>query len=272
MATAGANAALCLLALGPPAAAQSVIYPSEAAREQDYFERCDHDSSGWIAYREAAHSLLITRAEFPIYDLDRDGRISREEFGERYRKVVDQTGAFPEPLLGGPTKAISRDPEQLLRAFDQNADRSIGDFELSKLLGDYARSTLSVDVLLAELDRDGDKKLQGAELSGLARVLTAPLEPAQPPPDSRPTSLDELFGEVIPREQRPGSPQQPPRIPGPVTHFRRLDLDDDGVISLDDLQRLQSPLQVSARVNAALASLDVNGDEVVDYTEFRASM
>ena len=32
------------------------------------------------------------------------------------------------------------------------------------------------------------------------------------------------------------------------------------------------PLQIKARAGAALATLDLNGDEVVDYQEFRASM
>jgi len=273
LASAPLPAALALYALAAPAPTQDVYYPSEKVREQAYFEICDHDRNGWISYREAAHSLRLTRPEFPIFDTDRDGRITRAEFGLRYRKVVDQTGAFQEPLLGsGPTNAITRNPEQLLRAFDQNADGALGQLELKQLLGVYGRGTLSDTVLLTELDRDGDGKLQGVELSALARVLTAPLEVEEEELADKPQSIDELFGEVIPRQVSPNSAPQPPRIPGPVTHFRRLDLDNDGVISMEDLRRLQSPLQTKARAGAALATLDLNGDEVVDYQEFLAAM
>jgi hypothetical protein len=255
-----------------PAAAQEIYYPSEAVREQAYFEICDHDLNGWISYREAVQSLQLSRPEFPIYDDDRDGRISREEFATRYQRVVDQTGAFPEPLFGsGPTNALSRNPEQILHAFDQNADRSIGTAELAQVLAVYDRGMLSPDVLQAELDRDGDGKLQGAELSGLARVLTAPLEQDTDLAD-KPTTIDELFGEVIPRDSGPDSVPQPPRIPGPVPHFRRLDLDNDGLISMEDLRRLQAPLQVNARIGAVWATLDTNGDGAVDFEEFRAAL
>ena len=253
---------------------QEVYYPSERVREQAYFEICDHDQNDWISYREAAHSLRLTRTEFPVFDTDRDGRISREEFGTRYKAVVDQTGAFQEPLLGdGPNRAITRNPDQLLRAFDQNADRSIAAYELREMLGAYNRGMLEPDVLIAKLDRDEDGSLQGSELSALARVLTAPLEEDEPDDfGDPPQSLDELFDQVVPRSPAASGAPQPPRIVGPVLHFRRLDLDDDGKISLDDLRRLQSPLQTKARAGAALATLDLNGDEVVDYQEFLASM
>jgi Ca2+-binding EF-hand superfamily protein len=254
-------------------AAQEVYYPSEKIREQAYFEICDHDRNGWISYREAAHSLRLTRIEYPVFDTDRDGRISRGEFSERYRKVVDQTGAFQEPLLGdGPTRAITRNPEQLLRAFDQDADRALNEREVQNLLGAYNRGSLSVEVLFGKLDRDGDGGLQGVELSALARVLTAPLEEEEVQQEQGPKSVDELFGQVIPRPAQADSAAQPPRIPGPVPHFRRLDLDNDGRITMDDLRRLQSPLQLKARAGAAWATFDLNGDEGVDLEEVLASM
>ncbi len=262
-------------AVAPASSFQEVFYPSEKVREQAYFEICDHDRNGWISYREAVHSLRLTRLEFPVYDTDKDGRITRLEFGLRYRRVVDQAGAFQEPLLGsGPTAAISRNPEQLLRAFDQNADRSIDQQELKHLFSVYGRETLSEAVYLSELDRDGDGSVQGVELTALARVLTAPIDVPDTEEElaAKPASIDELFGEVIPRRSVADSAPQPPRIPGPVTHFRRLDLDNDGKITMDDLRRLQSPLQVKARASAALATLDLNGDEVVDYQEFITSM
>ena len=61
-------------------------------------------------------------------------------------------------------------------------------------------------------------------------------------------------------------------IPGPVPSFRRLDLDNDGKITAEDLLALQRPMQLPVRYAAVLATLDTNGDGGIDATEFAASM
>jgi Ca2+-binding EF-hand superfamily protein len=57
-----------------------------------------------------------------------------------------------------------------------------------------------------------------------------------------------------------------------VPHFRRLDLDDDGRITLTDLQSLQVPLQLSVRVGGIFAALDKDQDGGIDADEFLNSM
>jgi Ca2+-binding EF-hand superfamily protein len=269
-------ALLATAALLPAQEPEVVVeYVTEEERQQAYFEICDHDGSGWISYREAKKSLkLVGRDEYAVYDTDSDGRVTRAEFGERYRAVVDRMGAFQQPEPGNAgSRALTRNPDQLVNAYDQDANRSLDDIELATLLDDYELEGLPATKIMEKLDRDHTGELDGTELTQLSRLLSAPVELADPMDAlEQPESIDELFGEVIARELTVDAVEQPPRIPGPVPHFRRLDFDNDGVISRKDLERLQSPLQLKARPGVALATLDTDGDGVVTLEEFRASM
>ena len=72
----------------------------------------------------------------------------------------------------------------------------------------------------------------------------------------------------MPREVTLGSTHLPPHIPGPVIPFRRLDLDDDGFITTEDLLALQSPLRLEVRAGAVVAGLDLDSDGRVSLPEF----
>jgi hypothetical protein len=85
-------------------------------------------------------------------------------------------------------------------------------------------------------------------------------------------SVAELFGQSIVREDAELISPLPPRIPGPVPHFLRLDLDRDGRISANDLLALSRPVQVPVRINTVIATLDLDGDGGVDADELRRSM
>jgi len=269
------TALTALAAVLPPQDPEAVEYATEDEREKAYFEICDHDDNGWISYREARKSLqLLGRDEFAVYDSDADGRVTADEFGERYRVVVDRMGAFQQPLPGdGGSRALTRNSTQLVSAYDQDADRSLDEAELATLLSDYDLDELPAQTIMEKLDRDHTGELDGSELTQLSRLLSAPAQLTDTGTGlEQPASIDELFGEVLAREQTIDAVEQPPRIPGPVPHFRRLDFDNDGTISRRDLERLQSPLQLEARAGVALATLDLDGDGVVTPAEFRASM
>ena len=272
-ASALAAATALLIAAPSPQEPLRPEYATEEEREQAYFEIIDHDGNGWISYREARASLGVNRPEFAIYDKDWDGRITDLEFGERYREVVELTGAFQTPKAGEGSRAVTRSPIQLLSAYDQDADRGISFGELDSLFTDYDREELDIDVVLEKLDRDGDRLLSGDELNHLSRLLAAPVLIDQPvDPSERRKDVLELFGQIEPRDDLVDAVPQPNRVPGPIPHFDRLDYDRDGFISIDDLRELQSPVQLKARAGPALATLDLNEDEVVSREEFLRSM
>jgi Ca2+-binding EF-hand superfamily protein len=244
--------------------------PLWADLELPIFEACDTDRSGWISYREAHAALELDRDDFAVYDRDHDGRIGSREFNLRYEDVVSQTGVFRLPKLSTGRGSIPRAPRQLTTAFDSNGDTALDQAEVEALLREYGRKELSPSDVVARLDRDGSGKLDGPEIQQLSRLIAAdfvmPLDDA--PRTISPDKVDELFGTLVSREGVLNETSLPPRIDGPVTHFRRLDLDGDGYVTIAELNKLQSPLQLSARVSTTLAALDTDEDGKLSRAEF----
>ena len=182
-------------------------------QEDQYFKICDHDSNGWISFREANYSLRIDRSKFGSIDADSDARISSSEFSVYYAKTQEISGAFKQPTaLPGSI----------------NADASDG-------------------------------------RAGLAN-------PEESDATEKPRSLKELFGAKEAREELPSTVPLPPRIEGPVSAFTRLDLNEDGKITLEDLDGLARPIHLDVRFPAVIAILDTDNDGGVSPEEFYASM
>jgi len=237
---------------------------------RSYFALCDHDGEGWISFREARDGLRLDRAGFAEFDADRDGRIDLDEFAARYSEFSALIGRLPRPRPAQTRPVdLPREPEQILAAYDDDRDGALSEAELQVLLDDYGRSEIPVALALEKLDQDGEEGLRAGELELLARML-ATLHVAASGTGAAtptPTSILDLFGRAVERPHALDGPPLPPLIVGPVPVFRRLDLDDDGGIELDDLHRLLSPLQLSVSLSAIHATLDLDQDGRIDPDE-----
>lgn len=244
-----------------------------AERAPQYFTIADYDANGWIGFTEAQKSLGLDRAGFAVYDKDKDGRIDYDEFAARYQDVLARGGAFPPPVKKPETrKPPRREAADLLALYDVTPDGVLDVRELKRALSDYEIKEPPADDVFASLDRDASKALERIELEALADLLSPkPAESAEGA-KSKAKNVLELFGRSVPREEREGAVHLPPQIPGPVPTFRRLDLDDDGAIELDDLSALQRPLQLHVRLNAVFATLDTDADGKLSPEELAASM
>ena len=249
---------------------------------EDYFEVGDYDSNGFITFREARKSLAITRAGFAKYDLDRNGMIDIEEFAERYNGALLEGDSLPEPIPDrGAPKPPTRNGAQLRLAFDANSDGHLDLEEVQVVLTTYDREEIDAKDTLERLDIDDSGVLELSELDGLAPLLFAKdslglveVEDDEEPERPRRSILTvaDLFGERKVRKSATNAAPLPPRIQGPLDHFSRLDYDEDGSVSFEDLDALIRPIQSSIRLNAVVATLDTDGDGVVSHDEFISSM
>ena len=180
-----------------------------ATQEDRFFKICDHDSNGWVSFREANYSLRINRTKFGSIDTDFDARISSSEFSAYYAKTLELSGSFKEP-------------------------------------------TALPGSIIAEAGAAAD--------------------PEESEPTLKPRSLKELFGAKEAREELPSTVPLPPRIEGPVSAFTRLDLNEDGEITIEDLDGLARPIHLDVRFPAVIAILDTDNDGGVSPGEFYASM
>lgn len=242
----------------------------ELTRVQRYYAICDYDANGFITYSEANASLGINRDGWKAYDEDNDGRIIEKEFSRRYEEILAMGGTFAPPKPKADAReAIPEKAEDALASYDKNRDGGLDIGEIDLLLVEVGALRMEAETSIDQFDRDLTSKLEIPELEDLLALLR-PASAASKGP--RPKSIDELFGKLVPRTIQEGSTPQPVRITPPVLTFRRLDIDADGMISLEDLAELQRPLVLPVRARAVFAALDANGDGDLDEAEFRASM
>jgi len=239
--------------------------------EEEYFLTCDGNGNGWISFREGRAQLRMDRIDFFRFDANADGRITREEFGARYKNALATTGSFRPPTSA--SRLFESDEDSPL-LYDFNSTGALEEGELKAFLADK-----SIDVplgpLMEMLDKNRSKALEPAEFQGIIATLTPllpaggpkilPLTTAPPgfgtgPAMTAPTSVFDLFGARTPRKDTLGNAPLPDYIAGPISHFRRLDYDNDGFIEEQDLAELLRPAHVDVRATAVLAALDTDGD------------
>ncbi|MCP5020150.1 MAG: hypothetical protein GY930_00100 [bacterium] len=237
---------------------------------QVWFENCDHDANGWIGYYEANYALDFGRGLFLSFDKDQDGRLVKDEF-VAYYKHASKRGQFRRPKIYVKPRPPERTPLQLMLAYDADLDSGISLEEATRMIADYSRAPLDAPSLFSRVDFDQNQRLDARELQGLSQAIKhlnlATSERPSTQENSR-KGLDELFLKIIPSSNR----LTPSTLVGPITTFRRLDLDGDGKISLKDLEGLKRTISTRIRVSTVLHLLDSDRDGVLSRLELRQSM
>jgi Ca2+-binding EF-hand superfamily protein len=272
---------------GPTPEEQAKRDAELAQLEARYFALCDLDQNGWISFSEARTTLGLERARFRVFDADRDGRLERPEFGLRYREFLGRLGAFdaatekvspppvvqPEPDVA-PAPRGPRFPqaERLLVTYDVDKSGGLGARELTTMFTEQ-QLRISLQVVLSQLDPNETGELELFELVPLASMIeTQLIVPLDELPAERRQRIEDIMRDVRPREMASLGATLAPQLSGPMTHFRRLDLNGDGLIEADDLKGLASPARIDVRASAVLAALDRDGDGALSPTEFRAAL
>ena len=273
-----------------------VVTVDRAQVEAEYFATMDYNEDDWISFREAEEALNMTRTGFQQYDTDADGRITKEEFSARYNELLDRTGGFPKPKPQGPAPTLGADPtpavpaslesllnnlppvpepavtpESFVNQYDTNVDGRLSGIELTEAGKSLGFVGLSGPAILTLIDTDQSGFAEPAELAAVLKQLGLMTAAGTAPEPPKAKSIEELFGHTEARVILPGSTPRPPVIAGPVRPFRRLDINDYGVIQIKDLTDLSVSAHPRVSPHAVVATLDLDGDGTLSPDEFAAA-
>jgi hypothetical protein len=179
------------------------------------FKIADYDNNGWISFLEAKTCLEVDKPRFLVYDENRDGGVTVDEY------VAISLGSW----------------------------RRLGSFKMPLANPDDPRSAALLDDLF------------GGEATDDYEYIPAEAD-----------SVLELFGQAVPRVLRENSVPEPDQIIGPVPPYRRVNYDNEGGISAEDLRVLLRGSSLHERPNSLLAILDTDGDGEISEAEFMDSM
>lgn len=220
----GRGAALKDEQAGTPAAPAS---PEESPRDLEEekqrqlaakaFLIADYDRNGWISFFEAKASLEVDKPRYLVYDANRDGGVTEDEYVKVSLDSWRRLGSFKIPLV--------------------NPDDPRSNDLLDQLFGAETESEEDYEYIPAEAD-----------------------------------SVLELFGQPRSRVKRDSSVPEPDQILGPVPTFRRVNYDNQGGISAEDLTVLLRGSSLGERPNSLIASIDQDGDGEISEEEFMDSM
>lgn len=275
-------------AVDPATEADRVTLEAEHERERsaekdstlhEHFRLCDLDANDWISFREAGATLGIERDEFRRYDSSQDGRVDFAEFAARSKTILELLGATePVPPMalgaratgsetpaGARREPVSVAPADLLARSDADRSGALEGPELAQLFSELGVK-LTVAQVLEKLDGDRSGGLDETELVRLSTNLESSIPAAgEGTSAGDPTSSASGAG----ADRAPG---RAPLIPGPVRHFRRLDLGNDGAIDESDLRACLAGSRMEVRLAGVLGALDRDGDRRLTEAEFLAAL
>jgi len=266
-------------ASGDPAQEEDAATPPPQAL--DDFATCDLDRGGWISFREARACLEYGKEKFRLVDTDSDGRINLEEFSTHVRETIDRAGAFKPPSRSpGVDLSLMQSNRELVEAFDIDRSGGLAPGEVEQLAEEGGWRS-EMDGLLVGLDKNGNRELEFEEMAPLAQFLTRTRISAEGLSGGTDRTVEDLINELVsenvapadPSEELdPGAPGAPPRMPGPVPPFRRLDVDGNRFIERIDLHALVGSARLSVRPERVLDALDLDGDGRLSEHEFLESI
>lgn len=229
--------------------------------EEEYsralFSACDANADDRLNVLEATQTIESLISEQPQeafrrVDTNDDGYLSFAEFDREYRLVVQRGGtlrilpARPLPPLRPRTE--SQDlaaAARLVAIYDTNGDEQLSAREFATLC-ERRRVLGDQTTLFAGLDTDVSGTLSADELTGFARLPGVALSP------------DADLGAHS-------------RLPPP---FKAADLDQDGALSLGELDRLLRRIDPGLRrwTKTILTSADKSGNGTLGFSELLAAL